>query len=68
MHLNLSLALIAVHKNYRHTSSFFEKNDTKRALAGISLTLTPGLYGLLAPLAAWKTPPALNRARDHLKL
>lgn len=43
-------------------------SNKKRALAGISLNLTPGLYGLLGPLAAWKTPPTLNRAQDHLKL
>lgn len=50
------LQVNALQKTYDTHSGLLRKNITqKRALAGVSFTLTPGLYGLLGPNGAGKS-------------
>ena len=63
-HELLCITLHDLHKSYIASSSTFQRvkpnekkkgKHSKQALAGISLTLTPGLYGLLGPNGAGKS-------------
>lgn len=52
------ISVDAVHKQYAYASNFWDRSHRlkhKQALAGVSLTLGPGLYGLLGPNGAGKS-------------
>ena len=50
------LTIRALKKVYRTREGFWGKTERKKqALAGVSLTLGPGLYGLLGPNGAGKS-------------
>ena len=53
--LHRSLSILDLHKRYRSVSIGFQKGKVRQALAGVSITLGPGLYGLLGPNGAGKS-------------
>ena len=58
--MSRTFTLDSIHKTYISQISLFtfKKNaqpQVKKALSGVSITLTPGLYGLLGPNGAGKT-------------
>lgn len=58
--MNRTFTLDSIHKTYISQISLFtfKKNaqpQVKKALSGVSITLTPGLYGLLGPNGAGKS-------------
>ena len=58
--MSRTFTLDSIHKTYISQISLFtfKKNaqpQLKKALSGVSITLTPGLYGLLGPNGAGKS-------------
>ena len=58
--MSRTFTLDSIHKTYISQISLFtfKKNaqpQVKKALSGVSITLTPGLYGLLGPNGAGKS-------------
>lgn len=47
-------------KQCQNRALLAKKRTKKRALSGVSFTLTPGLYGLLGPNGAGKSTPHTN--------